>query len=193
MNRDLELAEMVVNEEIDLEEAKKLADDVTELMRCVSLRRSMRYALQSAMLYYRRWVMTTNAVYADYAYAQYLRLVNGYSNAALVDLGGLYEAEGMITDAAKELGLRFLEDDLVHLSGASGQLGLNLDPEDPAYKDSVTVGEFYKEIVYPAGEKASRWMVRAAKEGAKAGAYSVASFAQAVGESIQMLANALLY
>lgn len=193
MNRDLELAEMVVNEEIDLEEAKKLADDVSELMRCVSLRRSMRYALQSAMLHYRRWVMTTEAVYADYAYAQYLRLVNGYSNAALVDLGGLYEAEGMITDAAKELGLRFLEDDLVHLSDASGQLGLNLDPEDPAYKDSVTVRKFYKEIVYPASETAKRRMVEAFKEGAKVRAYSVASFAQAVGESIQMLANALLY
>lgn len=193
MDRNTELAEMVVNKEIDLEEAKRLTDDIKGLMDAISVRRSMRYALQSAMLWYRIAVLSAESTYANYAYARYMDLVQGYSSAALVDIGELYGTEGMITEKARDLGLHFLDDDLTHLNGASGRLNLNLDPEDPDYRGSVTAGEFQKEIVDPAYETAVRRGVGLVREKAKAEAYPLASFAQLVGESIQMIANALLY
>lgn len=51
MNRDLELAEMVVNGEIDLEEAKQLATDANWLLESVEIRKSMKYAMK-AMIYW---------------------------------------------------------------------------------------------------------------------------------------------
>lgn len=51
MDRDLELAEMVVNGEIDLEEAKQLTTDANRLLECVKIRKSMKYAMKS-MIYW---------------------------------------------------------------------------------------------------------------------------------------------
>ena len=51
MDRDLELAEMVVNGEIDLEDAKQLATDANRLLESVEIRKSMKYAMK-AMIYW---------------------------------------------------------------------------------------------------------------------------------------------
>lgn len=50
MDRDLELAEMVVNGEIGLEDAKQLATDADKLLESVEIRKSMKYAMKS-MIY----------------------------------------------------------------------------------------------------------------------------------------------
>lgn len=55
MDRDLELAEMVVNGEIDLEEAKQLTTDVNRLLECIKIRKSMKYAMKS-MIYWNQMI-----------------------------------------------------------------------------------------------------------------------------------------
>lgn len=203
MDRNLELAEMVVNKEIDLEEAKEITDDVDDLLEKIKLRRSMKYAMM-AMIQWRqlKQVSTTieNRVQAVAYYndilAQYTQLMakvvsnkkadQKRKNDSISKRIDEFEANmASMTEEQKDATFELLQHDIHENQRQFQQSEAQIDKgfenlEAMRYRQMV--GELQLKRLEPRMELLKT----------KYTCYTIASFMQMIGEAMQEIADTLL-
>lgn len=201
MDKNAELAEMVVNNEITLEDAIQSTKDISDLMSKVNLRKSMRYALQTAVMYRKLMELRISIPALTFAYGRYASLVNEYSSLSWDWIRGktnadyyerLFDVEGSITDYLRNTDLRFMEDDVIAALSPSRALGLDFDPDSPYCKTDVSYKEYCEELLNPTREALSKRITEANRLDVGVPRMMIATLFQGVSEMLDTMSAALL-
>lgn len=183
MDRNLELAEMVVNKEIDLEEAKQLTNDEDDLLEKIKLRKSMKYAMMSMVYWHKMKQLNTDInsqTCSMNAYKGWAKRYGQMSAKLLEKHQQIVNQE--LQDAYWRWGKDWITEDVEEsLDQLEGESAWYLS-ESQQYSEYKKQKQYQIDAKKTLIDQYSNQVV----------IYSIASFTQAIGEILETLADALL-
>lgn len=183
MDRNLELAEMVVNKEINLEEAMALTDDVDDLLEKIKLRKSMKYAMMSMITWNRMKLLSKDITSLSCSMNAYKGWVKRYAQQAakLLEKHKQIE-EQQLQDAYWRWGAEWISEDV--------EESLNRLENESAWmiEEANESLERSKELQFRIESKKQQIeMFRRSSQ-----TYAISSIIQAIGEIFETIGDSLL-